>query len=91
MLRLYKYVEPHFGCRRIVPAFKKQEHGVKRVNKTAAPYVADEPSGSAHVVSGSRARGQFICDAAAAAESAGTNKHLAELTCGDASDGWLQC
>ena len=90
VLRLNENVEPHFGRRRVVPAFEKQEHSVKRINKTTAPYVADEPSGSTHVVRGSRACGQFIYHAAAIAESTGTHKHLAELTCGDASDGWLE-
>ena len=89
VLRLGKDIEPHFGSCGIIPAFEKQQHSVKRVDKNAAPHVADEPGGVPYVVGGGSARSQLICHAAAAAESAGTHVHLAELAGGDTNDGRL--
>jgi hypothetical protein len=86
MLGLDKNIEPHFGGRSVVPAFEKQQHSIECVDKDAAPHVADEPSGVPYVMGGGSASSQLICHAAAAAESAGTSVHLAELAGGNVNN-----
>ncbi len=89
MLRLDKNVEPQFGGGGVVPAFEKQQDGIERVDKDTVPHVADKPGGVAYVMGGGGARSQLICHTAAAAERAASRVHLAELTGGDAVDGWV--